>query len=232
MRPRADREGAIMRATEASMSRRALVVFTFAVAGTIGLALGSSVLIAQRGRPASPAGTAATEVRGRYVGSADDPVYQGGKWIEITYSRPIKRGRDLWGAGATYGRMLNGGAPVWRAGANVSTRLKTEVPLVINGKTIAPGEYSLFIDLKPNAWTFIVSTWNASTVFPSRDKDALYGAFDYTPDRDVVRAPMTLETQPHSIDQLTWLFLDMSDAGGRLAMTWDKVLASVPFKIG
>jgi hypothetical protein len=117
------------------------------------------------GRPASPAGSSATQVGGKYAtpAGADEPQYQGGKWIEITYGRPIKRGRDLWGTGADYGKKLNAGAPVWRAGANVTTRLKTEVPLVINGKTVAPGEYSMFIDLKPNAWTLIVSYWAAQT---------------------------------------------------------------------
>src|SRR5205085_10612311 len=141
-------------------------------------------------------------------------------------------GRVLFGSGADYGRKLYGGAPVWRAGANVSTRLRTELPLVINGKTLAAGEYSLFIDLKPNNWTFIVSTWKAAKEFPSREKDALFGAFDYTPDKDVVRAPMKLETLPHSVDELTWQFFDVSDAGGVIAIEWDKVLASVPFKIG
>ncbi len=188
--------------------------------------------IAQAGRPASPAGTAATQVRGRYVGGADEPVYQGGKWIEMTYGRPIKRGRDLWGSGADYGKKLNAGAPVWRAGANESTRLRTELPLVIGGKTVPAGEYSLFIDLKPDNWTLIVSSYKASKTFPSQDKDALFGSFDYTPDRDVLRAPMKLETVPHSADQLTWEFLDVSDAGGLLAMAWDRVLASVPFTIG
>jgi hypothetical protein len=206
-------------------------VLCLACATAIAIIVGVDPSFAQRGRPASPDGVAATQVRGKYVGSSDEPVYQGGKWIEVTYSRPIKRGRDLWGAGANYGRTLNGGAPVWRAGANVSTRLRTEVPLVINNKTIAPGEYSLFIDLKPNNWTFIVSTWKATSDFPSRDPEALYGAFDYTPNKDVVRAPMKLETLPHSVDQLTWTFLDMSDAGGLLALEWDKVLATVPFKI-
>lgn len=201
------------------------------VSGALAVGLCGDVVMAQRGRAPSPEGTAATEVRGKY-GSGDEPVYQGGKWIEVTYGRPIKRGRDLWGAGAEYGKMLNGGAPVWRAGANVSTRLRTELPLVINGKTIAPGEYSLFIDLKPNNWTFIVSTWKASKEFPSREKDALFGAFDYTADKDVVRAPMKLETLSHAVDQLTWEFLDMSDAGGTVAIEWDKVLAGVPFKIG
>ena len=127
------------------MIRTFLTLAALAVA----LALSGDSAIAQFRQP-SPDGTAATEIRGRYVGGGDEPIYEGGKWIEITYGRPIKRGRDLWGSGADYGRRLNNGAPVWRAGANVSTRLRTGLPLVVNGKTIAPGEYSLFIDLKPN----------------------------------------------------------------------------------
>jgi hypothetical protein len=206
--------------------------FVVAAMAGVTIALLAVMGMAQGGRTPSPEGSAATEIRGKYVGSGDEPIYQGGKWIELTYGRPIKRGRDLWGSGADYGRRLNGGAPVWRAGANVSTRLRTELPMIINGKTVAPGEYTVFIDLKPNNWTFIVTTWKASQVFPSRDKNALFGAFDYTPDRDVVRAPMKLETLAHAVDQLTWEFLDMSDAGGVLAMEWDKVLASVPFRIG
>jgi hypothetical protein len=114
----------------------------------------------------------------------------------------------------------------------VSTRLKTEVPLVVNGKTVAPGEYSLFIDLKPNNWTLVVSTWAAQTRFDPNNKEALWGAYNYTPDKDVVRAPMKLETLPHASEQLTWEFVDMSATGGAMAIRWDKVMASVPFTIG
>src|SRR5690242_2224121 len=94
------------------------------------LASAGAIMLAQSARIASPPGSSATEIGGKYV---DDPVegqvYRGGKWIEITAGRPIKRGRDLWGPDSTYGKILNAGAPVWRAGANVSTRLKTELPL-------------------------------------------------------------------------------------------------------
>jgi hypothetical protein len=196
------------------------------------LAAASAVTFAQGGRPASPPGTAATQVGGKYVTGQDEPIYQGGKWIEITYGRPIKRGRDLFGSGADYGKTLNAGAPVWRAGANVSTRIKTEVPLTINGKTVAPGEYTLFIDLKPNNWTLIVSSWPAQTRYDPSNKAALWGAYEYTPDKDVVRAPMTLTTLPYSVDQLTWEFVDMTDAGGKIAIAWDKTMASVGFKAG
>src|SRR5712692_6665223 len=92
----------------------------------LGLRAVGVALLAQGYRPASPTGVSATQVGGTYVAGREAPEYQNGKWIEISYGRPIKRGRDLWGSGANYGRTLNDGAPVWRAGANVSTRLKTE----------------------------------------------------------------------------------------------------------
>ena len=124
----------------------------------------SGFVLAQGGRPASPAGTAATRSAASTIRRRQSRRYQGGKWIEITYGRPIKRGRDCSAAPArTTARSLNPDAPVWRAGANNSTQLKTEVPLVINGKTVAPGTYTMFIDLKPNNWTLIVSNWEAQT---------------------------------------------------------------------
>jgi len=210
---------------------RARIVVT---AAAVAFTATSAIVIAQRGHPASPAGASATQVGGHYEkpAGADEPVYVGGKWIEISYGRPIKRSRDLWGSGADYGKTLNGGAPVWRAGANVSTRLNTEVPLVVNKKTVPPGEYSVFIDLKPNNWTLIISNWAHQTRYDPSNKAALWGSFDYTPDKDVVRAPMTLATLPVAVDQLTWNFVDMTDAGGKLAIMWDKTLATVPFTVG
>ena len=121
---------------------------------------------AQDTRPASPAGTSATQVGGQWVKGSAAERYQDGKWIEITYGRPIRTGRSLWGSGADYGKPLLAGAPVWRAGADVSTQLKTEVPLQIGGKTVPAGTYTMFIDPKSATdWTLIVSTWGAQTSY-------------------------------------------------------------------
>lgn len=183
-------------------------------------------------RRPSPTGTAATEVLGSYAPNArGGQSYRGGKWIEITYSRPIKRGRDVFGSGANYAKdILVNGAKVWRAGADVSTRIKSEIPLTIGGKTMPAGEYSLFIDTKsPTDWTLIVSSWPAQTTYDPDNKVALWGSFGYTPDKDVLRAPMQISTLPFSMDQLTWAFVDMTGNSGKLAIMWDKVMAAVPF---
>ena len=200
------------------------------LAAVLSIAALGAVVQAQGGRIASPPGTASTEIQGKY-NTAAEPSYSGGKWIEVTYGRPIKRGRDLWGSGADYGKKLNAGAPVWRAGANATTRLRTELPLIIGGKTVAPGEYTVFIDLKPNNWTLIVSSWPAQTTFDPKNTSARWGSYGYTSAKDVARAEMALGTLPVSMDQLTWNFADMSDAGGTLTIMWDKTIASVPFTV-
>jgi hypothetical protein len=199
------------------------------------LAASSSLIVAQQPaqRPASPRGTAATQVGGKYVKTERGQRYEGGKWIEITYGRPILRGRtNVFGTAADYGKGLSAGAPVWRAGADVTTRLKTEVPLEIGGKTIAPGEYSLFIELKNDKeWTLIVSNWPAQQKYDPNNKTELWGAYNYTPDKDVVRAPMKVESIPMSVDELSWGFTDVTDQGGSIRLWWERTMASVPFKV-
>lgn len=202
------------------------------IAMAIGLTTGTLAL-AQGGKPASPAGTAAAQVGGKYEPGAEGPVYKGGSWIEITYGRPLLRGRDPFGAaGPQYGKIANPDAPVWRAGANNTTQLKTEVPLTIGDKRVAPGVYTMFVDLKsPTSWTLIVSNWKAQQRYDPNNKAELWGAYDYTPDKDVVRVPMTLVANPMSVEQLTWSFSDMTDAGGKLTLLWGKQIAMVPFKV-
>lgn len=46
------------------------------------------------------------------------------------------------------------------------------------------------------------------------------------------RAPMRVDGLPYKVEQLTWEFVDMTDEGGRMAVRWDKTMASVPFTFG
>jgi hypothetical protein len=203
------------------------------LSGVAMIALGAVIVQAQAPKlPASPEGRAQAQVGGKW-GAGQEPSYEGGKWLEISYGRPGLKGRaNIFGSGATYGKTVNAGAPVWRAGANVTTRLRTEVPLVIGGKTVAAGEYSVFIDLKEGAWTFVLSDWAAQKTYDPNNKAALWGSFGYTPDKDVVRAPMKMSKSTLSVEQLTWSFVNVAATGGEIAIMWDKDVATVPFKLG
>jgi len=201
------------------------------------LVLAVSVMIAavlaawaQAPKPASPPGTAATQILGKYVKGARGESYQEGKWIEVTYGRPILRARqNIFGSGADYGKVVNAGSPVWRAGANQTTRFKTEVPLIFDGKQLPAGEYSVFVELSEKAWTLVFSNWPAQEKYDPNNKAALWGSTGYTPEKDVLRLPMAVGSLPFSVDQFTIAFIDMNANGGKLAMMWEKTMASVPF---
>lgn len=110
----------------------------------------------QQTKPLSPRGTASTQVGGSWTAGTGGggPQYSGGKWIEVDYGRPTLRGgKNIFGSGADYGKEVDAGAPVWRAGANATTKLWTEIPAVIAGKTLHPGTYDLLVELKESGWT-------------------------------------------------------------------------------
>ncbi|HEX7252198.1 MAG TPA: DUF2911 domain-containing protein [Thermoanaerobaculia bacterium] len=217
------------------------MTFIFGIVASASLALGQQTSTPAAAPPAaprrapSPAGSAAIQVGGTWSAPNKDGErrYENGKWIEIDYSRPILKGRTgIFGSGADYGKQVNDGASVWRAGANTTTRLKTEVPLEIGGKKLAPGEYSLFVDLKEAGWTLIVSSQPYQEKYDANEKMKTFGAYNYDPKYDVVRVPMKMVTPQVSIDQFTIAFVDVTDKAGKLAMAWDKTAAVVPFSVG
>ena len=185
----------------------------------------------------SPASTAEIEIGGKWETQTaptgrERQSYVGGKWVTVSYGRPLKRGRELFGVGDAYATKLNAGAPVWRAGANVSTRLKTEAPLVIGGKPLPAGEYTMFIDLKPGNWTLIVSSHKAQLNYDPNNKTEIWGSYGYDAKNDVVRVPMQLAEIPFSLEELTWGFSEVTDKSAVLNLWWDKATASVPITLG
>lgn len=194
----------------------------------------AAALTAQDRKPLSPAGSASAMVGGKWSApdKDGDRTYSDGKWLEVSYARPMLRGRtDIFGKGADYGKAVSGGEKLWRAGANATTRFKTEVALMIGGKRIEPGTYSVFVELKEPAWTFVLSSQPAMDKYDASEKSKTWGAYNYDPKFDVVRVPMAMLQPKASIDQFTIGFVDMTDDGGKLAMAWEKTAGVVPFTV-
>lgn len=196
----------------------------------------ATLMAAPQERPLSPPGTATAMVGGDWVKNADGAtVYQGGKWIEVIYSRPMLRQRaNIFGTGKDYGVAVRAGTTLWRAGANQTTVLKTEVPLVLGGRTVPAGEYGLLIDLKsPTEWTLVITSQPRQAEFDANNKTDLTGATNYNPKFDVVRVPMQVDSKSaSSLDQLTIFFCDVTKTGGKLAIAWERTVATVEFKVG
>ena len=98
-------------------------------------------------------------------------------------------------------------------------------------KTLAPGEYSVFVDLKEGAWTFIVSTQNFQQKYDPNNKVDTWGAYNYDAKFDVVRVPMKVSVAGVTVEQFTIGFVNMTQQNGTLAMWWDNTMATVDFKV-
>jgi Protein of unknown function (DUF2911) len=204
-------------------------------AATFLILVASALTSAQQSRPLSPAGTATALVGGEWVkDESGAPLYRGGKWIEVSYSRPMLRQRtNIFGVGANYGVAVRAGATLWRAGANQTTVLKTEVALVFGSTTVPAGEYGVLIDLRsPSQWTLVLTSQPRQAEGAASNNTDLIGAVNYNPKFDVARVPMQVDSKAASkLDQLTIFFSDVTRTGGKLAIAWENTVATTEFTL-
>ena len=73
-----------------------------------------------------------------------------GKAITVNYSSPRMRGRKIFGDLVPFGE-------VWRAGADEATSFVPNVDVVVGGKNVPAGRYTLFTLPTPTKWTLIIS---------------------------------------------------------------------------
>ncbi|HZE93334.1 MAG TPA: DUF2911 domain-containing protein [Gemmatimonadales bacterium] len=132
----------------------------------------------------------------------------GGAEVSIDYSRPSRRGRNIFG-------VLEPWNKVWRTGANAATQLTTPVDLVIGGATVPAGKYTLWTLPAPDGWTLIIN------------KQTGQWGTEYHPEQDLVRVQAKVETLAAPVEQFTIGF-EPAGAPTMITFTWDKTRYSVP----
>ena len=70
--------------------------------------------------------------------------------VELSYSRPAKKGRKIMGDLVPFGK-------VWRTGANAATTLTFSEDVTIGGKEVKAGKYGLLTIPDAGKWTIIIS---------------------------------------------------------------------------
>lgn len=182
--------------------------------------------------PPSPAGQSVVQLGGRWEKNASGQRYVDGKWVVVDYGRPLLRGRTaIFGAGADYGKTVSEGSGIWRMGANDTTTLTTQAALAIDGKTLPPGVYNAFAELKGGAWTLVLSTQPRQPKYDPDDKVLLYGAYNYDAKFDVLRAPMTVRQGDASVEQLTIGFVNVTTTSATVLVQWEKTAATFDLRL-
>ncbi|MEQ9413416.1 MAG: DUF2911 domain-containing protein, partial [Cyclobacteriaceae bacterium] len=72
-------------------------------------------------------------------------------YVKIVYSQPQKKGRAIFGKLVPYGK-------VWRTGANEATEITITGDILVDGKELKAGTYSIFTIPNENTWTVIFNT--------------------------------------------------------------------------
>ncbi|MCO5274773.1 MAG: DUF2911 domain-containing protein [Flavobacteriales bacterium] len=126
--------------------------------------------------------------------------------VEIDYSRPNVRGRQIFGDLLPFGK-------IWRLGANSSTTIELDGPVMIDGQKLAKGKYSMLAIPNEGAWEIIFNKnpelWGTNR---KEDEDALH---------------IKAETAPSDFTEtLTITFDEVKDDKARVDIRWEKTRAS------
>ncbi|TCC86299.1 DUF2911 domain-containing protein [Pedobacter hiemivivus] len=132
--------------------------------------------------------------------------------IKMVYSRPTKKGREIFGVLEQFGK-------VWRVGANESAEIKFYKRVKIGGKSIKAGSYSLFAIPNQDKWTMIIN----------RQTDR-WGAFTYDQTKDVVRVDVPVKVLDKPMESFAITFTT-EPQGADLVMAWDRTLVELPITI-
>jgi hypothetical protein len=132
--------------------------------------------------------------------------------ITITYSRPVARGRELFGKLVPYDE-------VWNPGADQATAIAVTRDVHVNGRPLAGGKYSLWAIPRPDNWTVIFSKAADvyHTPYPGETQDAM-------------RLDVQPEPGPH-MEVLTLYFPIVEGKDAVLRLHWGEVIVPLSIRV-
>jgi Protein of unknown function (DUF2911). len=164
------------------------------VAAVMGLIFTLSIFAACQGKP-SPAASGTCDLGG-------------GKTIKTDYSSPRMKGRKIFGDLVPNGQ-------VWRTGANEATTFVTSSDVVVGGKTVPAGSYTIFTVPAADKWTLIINKKTGEWGIP----------YKYESD-ELARVDMKVSKLSSPMENFT-ISYEKSGKGCVLHMDWENTRASV-----
>ncbi len=135
-----------------------------------------------------------------------------GKKLSVNYGRPSMRGRKIMGGLVPFDKW-------WRTGANEATAFVTQADLVLGGKNIPKGSYTLYTMPSAKQWKLIINkqTGQWGTV--------------YSPELDLARIPLKKKMLKGPIEKFTITLEKTGKNSGLMKLVWENTDLSVSFQI-
>jgi len=130
--------------------------------------------------------------------------------VSVDYCRPYKKGRKIFGGILPYGK-------VWRTGANEATVIDFNEDVVIGGKALGKGEYSLWTIPTETEWTIIFN------------KETGQWGTSYDGSKDVLKVQVPSQKSKTQSEQFLINLSPQTD-GVDMILNWDETEVVVPIK--
>lgn len=132
--------------------------------------------------------------------------------IELTYSRPMAKGRKIFGDLVPYNKL-------WRTGANAATKIAFSEPVEIGGKKLDSGSYVLYTIPGIESWEIILNRGLKN-----------WGTDGYKESEDVLRISVPVFKMKNKMESFTMEFSDVKPETCSLDIQWEKTMVSIPLR--
>ena len=134
--------------------------------------------------------------------------------VEIVYSRPSAKGRDVFNNLVPYGKL-------WRTGANENTTVSFSDDVVIDGKTLPKGKYALFTTPKADSWEIIFYTGLENWGNPEN--------WDET--KVALKTTVKSEHIDRFVESFTIGINNLDNNFAHLEISWEKTIVAIKFEV-
>jgi Protein of unknown function (DUF2911) len=134
------------------------------------------------------------------------------KNIVVKYGQPSKKGRVIFGDASS--PALEKYGKVWRTGANEATEITFTNDVMLGGKMVKAGTYTLFTIPGEKEWSVILN----STL-------GQWGAYEYDKIKgaDVAKIMVPAAKTPAPVEKMT-----ITAADNSVTLSWDNVMVAIP----
>lgn len=132
--------------------------------------------------------------------------------VSVTYCRPYKKGRKIFGGMISYGDY-------WRTGANDATEIEFSEPVIFGNQQVAAGRYRLYTFPNINQWQVVLNS-----------ELGQWGAFKPNSELDVAKIIVPVRVLPSEVEQFT-ILIEKSGEVLQLFLKWEKTEIIIPIEL-
>ena len=134
--------------------------------------------------------------------------------VEIVYSRPSAKGRDVFNNLVPFGKL-------WRTGANENTTISFSDDVVIDGKKLPKGKYALYTTPRADNWEVVFYSDTNNWGNPE--------TWDET--KVALRTNAKTEILNRNVESFTIGINNLDNNFGHLELSWEKTLVAIKFEV-